>query len=121
MPTIVTPVIGDQVYHSIWVQKLGAGIATSLLAKLSAKEFADALTTATQDENMRRRAKEVGEEMHGEDGCAEAVSVVAEQLALIAQDPSSEAASGLHLREAGRNWWCCPWRPSADTERLLAE
>merc|ERR1712118_249548 len=38
-PTIVTPVFGDQIQHSIWVEKLGAGVATPLLSQLSAKEL----------------------------------------------------------------------------------
>lgn len=70
VPTIVTPVFGDQYDNSFAVQKLGVGFGfEQQLQKISAQDLSKAIDTVTNDRAMALRAKEVGEQVRKECGC----------------------------------------------------
>uniref|UniRef100_A0A7S1YTA4 Erythromycin biosynthesis protein CIII-like C-terminal domain-containing protein n=1 Tax=Trieres chinensis TaxID=1514140 RepID=A0A7S1YTA4_TRICV len=96
-PTIITPFVGDQPTHSLWVNRLGVGIGFSKkLATIRPEELGDAILKVTSDEKVQSCARKVGEITSKENGVENAVKVVEEQLELIRHDRSHPAASGMH-------------------------
>merc|ERR1711892_24133 len=64
VPTIVTPVFGDQYDNSFFVQKLGVGVGfEEKLQKIDARDLSKAIDAVVNDPAMTTRAKEVGDEM----------------------------------------------------------
>ena len=77
VPTIVTPVFGDQYDNSFAVQSMGVGIGfEEQLQKIEAIDLSKAIDAVTDDPAMVVRAKEVGERMRNEFGCRAVVDTV---------------------------------------------
>jgi len=77
VPTIATPVFGDQYDNAFAVQKLGVGIGfEQQLQKISANDLSKAIDTVANDPAMAMRAKEVGEQVRKECGCKTVVEEV---------------------------------------------
>jgi UDP:flavonoid glycosyltransferase YjiC (YdhE family) len=74
VPTIVTPVGGDQPFWGARVARLGAGPPPIPPRELTAARLAAAIRTATADVGMRRRAAALGERIRAEDGVGGAVA-----------------------------------------------
>jgi len=69
VPTIVTPIFGDQYDHSFAVNALGVGIGfEQQLQKISVDNLSKAITTIANDPIITNRAKEVGEIVQSENG-----------------------------------------------------
>jgi len=74
VPTIVTPVFGDQFDFSFVVNKLGVGIGfEKQFQKLGWKELGDAIKRVVSDKEMADRAAELGAKLRQEDGANRAV------------------------------------------------
>jgi len=73
VPSILVPHLGDQPFWADRVYRLGVSPKPIPRNKLSAKRLAEAITEATTDESMKRRAAELGEKIRAEDGIANAI------------------------------------------------
>jgi len=77
VPTIVTPVFGDQYDNSFAVQSLRVGVGfEQQLQKIDAKDLSKAIDAVSNDQAMVTRAKQLGEEMRKECGCRAIVEEV---------------------------------------------
>lgn len=75
-PTFVVPQMVDQPYWGRRVFELGCGPKPVRLRKLTSEILAGALTDLTSNEDYRRRAGEVAEQLQSEDGIGKAIKVV---------------------------------------------
>lgn len=75
-PTIITPFFGDQPYWGERIHALGAGPAPIPHRKLSADRLAAAITEATGDTAMQRRAEEIGRLLREERGIDNAIRLI---------------------------------------------
>ncbi len=75
-PTVVVAHFGDQPYWGARVQALGAGPAPLLKKRLTAPQLVAAISAATTDVAMRRRAEALGARLRAEDGVGVAVRFV---------------------------------------------
>ncbi|KAL4980410.1 sterol 3-beta-glucosyltransferase [Aspergillus desertorum] len=73
VPTIIKPFFGDQFFFGNRVEDLGVGVC---MKKLNVSVFSRALWTATHDERMIMRAKQLGERIRSEDGVATAIQAI---------------------------------------------
>jgi sterol 3beta-glucosyltransferase len=77
-PTAVFPSnFGDQLFWGRRVRALGAGPEPVTQERVTAEGLAAAIRAITEDEMMRSRAADVGDEMRTEDGVSRAVEIVA--------------------------------------------
>lgn len=79
-PTVICPFFGDQPFWARRVQALGVGPAPVPQSKLSVERLAAAITQATSQPEITRRAEELGQRLRAEGGLAKAVAWL-EQLA----------------------------------------
>jgi len=77
-PTVICPVIADQVFWGSVVHKLGVGPPPfkQRFRDLTADLLAEAIRSATTDESMRRKAEKLGEGLRQEDAMGNAVKFV---------------------------------------------
>jgi hypothetical protein len=69
VPTIVTPVFGDQYDNSFAVQNLGVGVGFEhQLQKIGATELSEAIDAVLSDPAVEAKAKQLGEEMRSQSG-----------------------------------------------------
>lgn len=79
VPTIVTPVFGDQCDFRHVVNALGVGIGfAKQLHKITWQELGDALTQVTSHPDMAQRAAQLGTQLRAEDGANRAVDEIKE-------------------------------------------
>jgi UDP:flavonoid glycosyltransferase YjiC (YdhE family) len=77
VPTIVTPVFGDQYDNAFAAQNLGVGVGfEKQLQKIKARDLSIAIDAVSNNPAIARRAKEVGEQMRNECGCKAIVEEV---------------------------------------------
>ncbi len=76
IPTIITPFLLDQYAWSKVVVGLGVGPKAAPIKDITAEGLADAITTAVNDTEMRRRAAALGEKIRAEDGVQNAIDVL---------------------------------------------
>lgn len=79
-PTVVVPFFGDQSFWGGRVFELGAGPEPIPQKRLTAELLAEAITLATTDGGMARRADALGAALRAEDGVGAAVAFIAERL-----------------------------------------
>jgi sterol 3beta-glucosyltransferase len=77
VPSIITPFGMDQPFWGRRVAELGVGPQPIPRKKLTAERLAAAITEATTNPTMRRRAAALGEAIRSEDGIGNAVAMVA--------------------------------------------
>jgi UDP:flavonoid glycosyltransferase YjiC (YdhE family) len=75
IPSIVIPFNSDQPYWGRRIAELGVGPKPIPRKQLSAERLAAAITVATSDQGMQRRAAALGQRIRAEDGVAKAVEV----------------------------------------------
>jgi UDP:flavonoid glycosyltransferase YjiC (YdhE family) len=80
VPTVVTPVFGDQPFWGQRVAALGAGPPPVPLRELTAARLAAAIRQATGDPRIRTAAADLGRRLRAEDGVRAAVAVVERHL-----------------------------------------
>lgn len=81
-PTAVFPSnFGDQLFWGGRVRALGVGPEPVAQKRLTAERLTYSINRVTEDEGVRRRAAELGEEIRAEDGVAKAVGIIDSRLA----------------------------------------
>merc|ERR1712032_1370389 len=81
-PTVITPVFLDQFDHAEMVSRLGVGVGTRQLQKVSVSVLAAAITRVCTNAAMETRAAALGQQLMGEDGVAAAVGAINEAIYL---------------------------------------
>ncbi|HEX2907099.1 MAG TPA: glycosyltransferase [Phototrophicaceae bacterium] len=76
VPSLIVPFAADQFYWGRRVVELGVGAEPIPHKKLTADNLAAALRLLTTDQPMQQRATELGEQLRGEDGVANAVEII---------------------------------------------
>lgn len=80
VPTIIVPHLGDQAFWGQRVYALGVGPRPIPRNKLTSRALAAAIVTASTDQNMKRRARELGKKIGAEDGIGRAVELIQQYL-----------------------------------------
>jgi sterol 3beta-glucosyltransferase len=81
VPSLLTPLVGDQMAWADTVVKLGVGPRAPSIKALTAEKLADAIQIAVTDSAMRARAAALGEKIRAENGVARAVEIIERQAA----------------------------------------
>ncbi len=76
VPSVVVPFFADQPFWAGRVQALGVGPAPIPRQQLTARRLAEAIEMAATDDEMRRRAAELGRKIEVEDGVGTAVPLI---------------------------------------------
>lgn len=76
VPTIITPVLGDQFVFERVVKEKGVGLGLGKLNNLTVDDLAAALETCNRDERLKKNAKDLSKVLQTEDGVTEAVKHV---------------------------------------------
>ena len=74
--TVTVPFIGDQFFWAKRLQELGVGPPPVPKKKLKAERLAQAIRVAVSDEEIRRRAGALGEQIRAEDGIGTAIDFI---------------------------------------------
>ncbi len=76
VPTIITPFLGDQFFWGRHLYKMGVSPKPINFNKLNAEKLAGLINTAVNDDNMKQKAKELGEKLKSENGVENAVTII---------------------------------------------
>ena len=76
LPSILVPIVADQLLWAQRVEELGAGPKPIPRSRLTAERLAEAIRQAVTDPLMRQRAAALGEEIRLEDGVGNAVKII---------------------------------------------
>lgn len=76
IPQVIVPFFGDQQWWSRLAYHIGVGQKPIPRAKITADNLAAAITAATTDDAIQKRAEELGKAIRKEDGIACAVSAI---------------------------------------------
>jgi UDP:flavonoid glycosyltransferase YjiC (YdhE family) len=79
-PTVIVPHLGDQPFWGRRVASLGVGPKPIPRPRLSVERLSAAITQATSDPDMRRRAEELGRHIRAEDGLGAALAILERHL-----------------------------------------
>lgn len=79
-PSVIIPFFGDQPFWGKRVHELGAGPKPIPQKQLTSDALATALHDAVTDKDMIEVAKKIGEQIRSEEGIANAISFIEEQL-----------------------------------------
>lgn len=80
-PTVICPFFGDQPFWGRRVADLGVGPAPIPFKNLTGERLVEAITSAVDDDVMRRRAEQLGAMLRAEDGVGTAVAFILKRLA----------------------------------------
>jgi UDP:flavonoid glycosyltransferase YjiC (YdhE family) len=73
---VIVPFMGDQLFWGQRVAQLGVGPAPISRKQLTGQQLADAITECVTNTSMRRKAGDLGQRVHAENGIGAAVTVV---------------------------------------------
>ena len=90
-PTVICPFFGDQLFWGRRVEELGVGPAPIDKKQLTVEELAAAISTATSDLTIARRAKALGADIAAEDGVGRAIAFL-QQRGLLPQARAAASA-----------------------------
>jgi UDP:flavonoid glycosyltransferase YjiC (YdhE family) len=76
VPSLLTPLVGDQHTWAAHVDRLGVGPRVGGLRQLTAEKLAGAIHSAITDAGLRARAAALGEKIRAEDGVGAAVAII---------------------------------------------
>jgi len=106
MPTIITPILGDQFHWAKCVNKLKVGKGfLKHFAKISAKEIGSAISECVKDEETRRNASELAIKLREENGAAQAAAVL-EPVARLSADKLWQNPFEQDSFRVAPNCWC---------------
>jgi UDP:flavonoid glycosyltransferase YjiC (YdhE family) len=80
VPSFAVPFFGDQYFWGDRLARLGVGPLPIPRDKLTPEKLAEAIRRATTDEDMKRRAADVGRRVRAEDGAANAVTAFEQEV-----------------------------------------
>jgi len=110
IPTIITPVWGDQWDTAYIVNQHGIGIGMpKQFQKTTATELGDAIKTVITSDEIKAKAKSIGEKLRAEDGVKNMVGNVQAFWAEWVQTGKYSDIVGNYLKEASvpARWWSC--------------
>jgi sterol 3beta-glucosyltransferase len=81
VPSIITPVVGDQYVWAKQAAKLGVGPKSPDLKSLTAEKLAEVIRIAIRNPDIRNRATQLGEKIRAESGVAQAVEIIERRVA----------------------------------------
>ena len=76
IPAVAVPHVGDQPYWGMRIAQLGVGPKAIPRLKLTAPKLAAAIRQMTTDQDMRRRAAELGAKIQAENGVVKAADLI---------------------------------------------
>jgi UDP:flavonoid glycosyltransferase YjiC (YdhE family) len=76
VPSIVTPVLGDQSFWARRVSDMGVGPMSVPRRKLTVERLSGAIDAALSDEAIRTKSAILGEHIRAEDGVSTAVDLI---------------------------------------------
>ena len=76
VPNVIVPSFGDQFFWGWRVQELGVGTKPIPRNMLSSVNMAAAIQKAVNDEFIKHKAAEIGQQIHTEDGIETAVGLI---------------------------------------------
>jgi UDP:flavonoid glycosyltransferase YjiC (YdhE family) len=76
VPSIVTPVMGDQSFWARRVSELGVGPKSFPRRKLTVERLSCAIEAAVRDDTIRAKSATLGEQIRAEDGISTAVELI---------------------------------------------
>ena len=76
VPSILIPILADQLLWARRIEDLGVGPRSIPRSKLNAERLAEAITQAATDLSMRQRATALGEKINTENGVGKAVEII---------------------------------------------
>ena len=76
VPSIITPVLGDQVFWAQRIEQLGVGFSPASFYKLTPEALAGAIQKAVDDPGVQERASQMGYQIRDEDGVGRAVRMI---------------------------------------------
>lgn len=82
IPSVLIPILGDQLFWGQRVADLGIGIHPIPRKSLTAERLSAAIQHAVTDPGMSQRAAALGEKIRAEDGVAQAVSIIRQYLGI---------------------------------------
>jgi sterol 3beta-glucosyltransferase len=91
VPSLLTPLVGDQHTWAAHVDRLGVGPRVGALRKLTTEKLAQAIDTAVHDAGLRARAAALGEKLRAEDGVGAAVALIERHADWFARRPAQPA------------------------------
>jgi sterol 3beta-glucosyltransferase len=80
VPSVAVPFFADQPFWGDRAVRLGGSAASIPKQSLSATRLTEAIRQATENEALRAKAKQVGHILQGEDGVANAITVISNQM-----------------------------------------
>ena len=80
IPSVLIPILGDQLFWGQRVADLGVGVRPIPRKKLTAERLAAAIHQAVSDPVMRQRAAALGVRVRAEDGVGQAVKIICQYL-----------------------------------------
>jgi UDP:flavonoid glycosyltransferase YjiC (YdhE family) len=80
VPSVLIPILGDQLFWSQRVADLGVGVRPIPRKNLTAERLAAAIHQVVNDSFMRQRAAALGKKIRAEDGVGQAVRVICQYL-----------------------------------------
>ena len=82
VPSIVIPFVADQPFWAQQAYKLGVAPKPIKRSALNEKHLSDALRIAVHDKGLRKKARELGHLIRGEDGIAAAIDIIHQRLGI---------------------------------------
>ncbi len=82
VPSIVVPFVADQPFWAQQVHKLGVAPKPIKRSALNEKRLSYALRIAVNDKGLRKKARELGHFIRGEDGIATAIDIIHQHLGI---------------------------------------
>ena len=76
VPSIVTPVLGDQSFWARRVSDMGVGPMSVPRRKLTVERLSGAIDAALSDDAIRTKSATLGEQIRAEDGVSTAVDLI---------------------------------------------
>lgn len=76
IPSLIVPFLFDQFFWASRIASLGVGPKAIPIRQLTSRKLADAIRRAVEDQTMRERAQELGENLRAENGIENAIDII---------------------------------------------
>ncbi|WP_323227437.1 glycosyltransferase [Spirulina sp. 06S082] len=76
VPMVIVPFLGDQPFWGHYMNKLGVAAPPIHQKNLTAEALTNAIATVTEDENIKARSRQLGEQIRAEDGIGNTIKLV---------------------------------------------
>uniref|UniRef100_A0A6B2L0G3 sterol 3beta-glucosyltransferase n=1 Tax=Arcella intermedia TaxID=1963864 RepID=A0A6B2L0G3_9EUKA len=76
VPTAIVPFFGDQYFWGSRIEQLGVGVPYTCIKYLTSKKLASIIKTLVTNQEMKDRAKSLGEHIRDQMGCTRAIEAI---------------------------------------------